>query len=72
MNTNNKFTRIQQHNIHNHVRNNDLSTFSNLLNSTDLSSAIDDLNNRAIVLIHELVHVSVGEPVFLSYLVKNG
>ena len=42
MNTNNKFTRIQQHKIQNHVRNSDLNTFFNLLNAPDLSLAISE------------------------------
>jgi hypothetical protein len=42
MTINNKFTPIQQHNIRSHIRNSDLSTFFNLLNTSDLSLTIDD------------------------------
>ena len=42
MNTNNKIRQNQQHNIRNQIRNSDLSTFFNLLNSPDLSLTIDE------------------------------
>jgi len=37
MTINNKFTRVEQHHIRNHIRNSDLNTFFNLLNTPDLS-----------------------------------
>ena len=42
MSINNKFTRIQQHNIRNHIKNSSLNTFFNLLNTPDLSSALEE------------------------------
>lgn len=42
MSINNKFTRIQQQNIQNHVKNSDLKTFFNVLNTPDLSSILEE------------------------------
>lgn len=41
MSINNKFTRIQQHNIHNQIKNSNLDTFFNLLNTPDLSLILE-------------------------------